>query len=65
MIDQLQGTHRLMAQLLYGSGLRLMECVRLRIKEVDFDYKTITVRDGKGERNRVTPLPDSIPKTFP
>jgi integrase len=49
-----------MAQLLYGSGLRLMECVRLRIKDIDFDYKTITVRDGKGEKDRVTPLPDAV-----
>ncbi len=60
IIDQLHGTHKLMAQLLYGSGLRLMECVRLRIKDIDFDYKTITVRDGKGEKDRVTPLPDSV-----
>jgi site-specific recombinase XerD len=41
-----------MAQLLYGSGLRLMECVRLRIKDVDLAYKCITVRDGKGEKDR-------------
>jgi integron integrase len=60
VINQLGGTHKLMAQLLYGSGLRLMECVRLRIKDLDFDYKTITVRDGKGEKDRITPLPDSI-----
>jgi len=55
IIDQLYGIHRLMSQLLYGSGLRLMECVRLRVKDIDFDYKTITVRDGKGEKDRVTP----------
>jgi integron integrase len=60
VINQLSGTHKLMAQLLYGSGLRLMECARLRIKDLDFDYKTVTVRDGKGEKDRVTPLPDSI-----
>jgi integron integrase len=60
IIDQLVGIHKLMVQLLYGSGLRLMECVRLRVKDVDFDYKTITVRDGKGEKDRVTPLPDSL-----
>jgi integron integrase len=60
LIGQLAGTHKLMAQLLYGSGLRLAECVRLRIKDLDFDYKTVTVRDGKGEKDRVTPLPDSI-----
>ena len=53
----LHGTPRLMAGLLYGSGLRLMECVRLRIKDVDFGYARITVRDGKGARDRLTMLP--------
>jgi len=60
VINHLSGAHKLMAQLLYGSGLRLMECIRLRIKDIDFEYKTITVRDGKGEKDRVTPLPDTI-----
>lgn len=60
VIDQLEGIHRMMAQLLYGSGLRLMECARLRIKDVDFEYRTITVRDGKGEKDRITPLPESV-----
>ena len=49
-----------MAQILYGSGLRLMECVRLRVKDLDFQYKTITVRDGKGDKDRITPMPDSL-----
>jgi integron integrase len=53
----LHGTPRLMAGLLYGSGLRLMECVRLRVKDVDFGYARITVRDGKGAKDRVTMLP--------
>src|SRR5437016_7131755 len=53
----LHRTNRLMAGLLYGSGLRLMECVRLRVKDVDFGYARITVRDGKGARDRVTMLP--------
>ncbi len=53
----LQGTPRLMAGLLYGSGLRLMECVRLRVKDVDFGYARITVRDGKGAKDRITMLP--------
>src|SRR2546428_2255314 len=53
----LHGTPRLMAGLLYGSGLRLMECVRLRVKDVDFGYARITVRDGKGGKDRVTMLP--------
>jgi integron integrase len=60
ILDQLSGTHKLMGQILYGSGLRLMECVRLRVKDLDFQYKTITVRDGKGEKDRITPMPDSL-----
>lgn len=39
---------------------RVTECVRLRLKDLDFDYKTITVRDGKGEKDRITPMPDSL-----
>src|SRR5439155_12450177 len=54
------GTPRLMAGLLYGSGLRLMECVRLRVKDVDFGYARITVRDGKGARDRLTMLPVNL-----
>jgi integron integrase len=60
LLASLSGVYKLMAQILYGSGLRLMECVRLRIKDLDFEYQTITVRDGKGEKDRVTPLPQSI-----
>jgi len=60
ILSQLTGSHKLMTQLLYGSGLRLMECVRLRIKDLDFQYKTVTVRDGKGEKDRITPMPDSL-----
>jgi len=56
----LHGTARLMAGLLYGSGLRLMECVRLRVKDVDFGYARITVRDGKGGKDRVTMLPVNL-----
>src|SRR5207253_368961 len=56
----LHGTTRLMAGLLYGSGLRLMECVRLRVKEVDFAYARITVRDAKGGKDRVTMLPVNL-----
>jgi len=48
VLAEMSGTHRLMAQLLYGSGLRLMECVRLRVKDIDFDQHHIIVRDGKG-----------------
>jgi integron integrase len=60
VLGQLTGVHRLMAQLLYGSGLRLMECVRLRIKDLDFAYHQLTVRDGKGEKDRVTILPQLL-----
>ncbi len=60
LFQHLSGTSLLMAQLLYGSGLRLMECVRLRVQDLDFDYLTITVRDGKGQEDRVTMLPDSL-----
>src|SRR6266446_1220665 len=58
----LHGMSRLMAGLLYGSGLRLMECVRLRVKDVDFGYARITVRDGKGAKDRVTMLPVNLAK---
>jgi integron integrase len=56
----LQGLHQLMAKLLYGSGLRLMECLRLRVKDIDFEQYQIVVRAGKGEKDRVTMLPASL-----
>ncbi len=60
----LTGTAKLMAGLLYGSGLRLMECVRLRIKDIDLETKQIMVRDGKGEKDRITILPDKYVETL-
>jgi len=60
LFQHLDGVHLLMARLLYGSGLRLMECARLRVKDLDFDYSTITARDGKGAKDRVTILPQSL-----
>ncbi len=57
---QLDGTLGLMAGLLYGSGLRLMECVRLRVKDVEFTRHEILVREGKGNKDRVTMLPVSL-----
>jgi integron integrase len=60
VIAELAGAYRLMAQLLYGSGLRLMECLRLRVKDLDFGLHQLTVRDGKGMHDRVTMLPDSL-----
>ncbi len=60
LIDQLKGTYQLMARLLYGTGMRLMEAVRLRVRDVDFHYRQITVRSGKGNKDRVTVLPGSL-----
>ena len=57
---QMNGLPLLMAQLLYGTGIRLMECVRLRVKDVDFARREILIRDGKGEKDRVTMLPESL-----
>lgn len=64
VIDSMTGIHRLMAQLLYGYGLRIMECMRLRVKDVDFDMHTITVQDGKGGKGRVVMLPDVLEPTL-
>jgi integron integrase len=60
LFNHLSGVYKLIAGLLYGSGLRIMECMRLRLKDIDFKYKCITVRDGKGQKDRVTILPDII-----
>jgi integron integrase len=60
LLAQLDGTLWLMASLIYGSGMRLMECVRLRVKDIDFHYKQIIIRDAKGQKDRVTMLPESL-----
>ena len=60
LLDELSGTQRLMASLLYGTGMRLMECVRLRVQDIDFRYKQIIVRNAKGAKDRLVPLPDSL-----
>lgn len=60
MLHHLEGPFLLIVQLLYGSGLRLMEALRLRVKDVDFDYSQIIVRDGKGAKDRVTVLPRAV-----
>ncbi|HYD59503.1 MAG TPA: integron integrase [Noviherbaspirillum sp.] len=57
MLSQMSGTHALVARLLYGTGMRLMECMKLRVKDVDFAWREITVRDGKGGKDRMTMLP--------
>ena len=49
-----------MAKILYGSGLRLVECIRLRVKDIDFEQHCLIVHDGKGEKDRVTMLPESL-----
>jgi integron integrase len=56
----MDGQPGLMARLIYGSGMRIMECVRLRVKDVDFGMREITVRSGKGDKDRLVPLPDSL-----
>jgi site-specific recombinase XerC len=56
----MQGTPRLMAQVMYGSGLRLFECCGLRAKDVDFARHEITIRDGKGRKDRRTVLPGKL-----
>jgi integrase len=49
-----------MASLMYGTGLRLIECLRLRVKDIEFNYRIITVHDGKGGKHRRVPLPNKI-----
>lgn len=56
----MQGLRQLMARLLYGCGLRLMGCVRLRVKDIDFEQSQVVVREGKGEKDRLTMLPVSL-----
>ena len=60
VLAELQNVYWLIASLLYGSGLRLMECLRLRVKDLDFDQRQIVVRSGKGGKDRVTVLPNSM-----
>ena len=60
VLTALAGTEQLMAKVLYGAGLRLMECVRLRVKDIDFAQHQIVVRAGKGDKDRVTMLPESL-----
>jgi len=60
VIAQMKGVTKIMTKLLYGSGLRLMECMRLRVKDIDIENRQVIVRDGKGENDRATILPESI-----
>jgi integrase len=60
VLRRLEGTPRIMAFLLYGAGLRLLECCRLRVQDVDFGSNQIVVRSGKGDKDRVTMLPVAV-----
>jgi len=60
IIGELDGLNRLLANLLYGAGLRLQEALRLRVKDLDFSFKQIVVRDGKGGKDRFTVLPTKL-----
>lgn len=62
VLERMDGTYGLMARLLYGTGMRLMECVRLRVKDVDFGRREILIREGKGFKDRVTMLPETLVK---
>ena len=60
LLRQLSGTHDLIAYLMYGTGMRLMECSRLRVQDIDFGYGQITVRNAKGGKDRVVPLLEKV-----
>jgi integron integrase len=60
VLTRMRGTPLLMASLIYGGGLRLMECARLRIKDLDFERRELTIRDGKGRKDRVTVIPAKL-----
>jgi len=60
VLAELDGEYRLIAALLYGSGLRLMECLRLRVQDIDFDRGELTIRRGKGRKDRVTMVPRAV-----
>src|SRR5690606_9137971 len=60
LLADLSGTQQLVASLLYGAGLRLSEGIRLRVKDVDFQKGTLTIREGKGNKDRITMLPQNL-----
>lgn len=64
LLGVMSGTHLLTAKLLYGTGMRLMECVRMRVKDIDFERNQIVVREGKGFKDRVTVLPERLRATL-
>jgi len=60
LLAQMSDPYKLMAKLLYGCGLRLMECLRFRVKDIDFELNQLIVRDGKGKKDRLTMLPEQL-----
>jgi integrase len=64
VLDQLIGVPRIVATLLYGAGLRLQECLELRVKDLDFERREITARRGKGQKDRRVMLPDAVQKVL-
>ena len=60
LLGEISGVNGLVARVLYGTGMRQMECLRLRVKDIDFDYRQIHVRSGKGDKDRVTVLPQAL-----
>jgi len=64
LLKNLSGLNLLLASLLYGTGMRLMECITLRVKDIDFNYKQIHVRRGKGQKDRIVPLPEKLTKSL-
>lgn len=64
LLKNLSGLNLLLASLLYGTGMRLMECITLRVKDIDFNYKQIHVRRGKGQKDRIVPLPEKLTESL-
>ena len=64
VLAHLKGDYALMAELLYGSGLRVLEAARLRVKDIDFGYNRITIHEGKGQQSRITILPAKLKRTL-
>jgi integrase len=60
LLDKMSGLYLLMAKIIYGCGLRLRECLQLRIKDIDFDRNAVTIPSGKGDKDRETVLPESL-----
>ncbi|MBN2298736.1 MAG: integron integrase [Deltaproteobacteria bacterium] len=64
LFDRIEGIHLLMAKIIYGGGLRISECIRLRVKDLDFERSSVIIRSGKGDKDRETIFPESIKDDF-